>query len=301
MQPNRRKLILNTQTFERASLAGLCNNIRNSAAKAVDDIVILNGNNAAGVNNRLFNCLAVNRLERMHVQHADFQAIIDLKCLSRLERLIDAGATGNDRQVRTVVKHMGLAQLETILRVLIQEPVKAAVDADVKRAGGLICRADGVDRLHAVCGADELHIRQRAQQAKINNRMVGGTRLTKRCARMGTDDFYICVLIADIRVQLIGHAHSRKHGHCGDKWNKPCLSHAGCDTDHVLLRNTNVKEAVRELLPEYADFSRTAEICRQGNDIGVLFCKLTKRLSVVLGCCHSIGANRRINQSSCHD
>ena len=49
MQSDGSKLILDTELLECAALTGLNNNLCNRAAETADDIVILNGDYAAGV------------------------------------------------------------------------------------------------------------------------------------------------------------------------------------------------------------------------------------------------------------
>jgi|GEM_PF-5333728 len=117
---------------------------------------------------------------------------------------------------------------------------------------------------------------------------------------MAADDLHVNILIADIRMDLIGNAHGCKCGHCGYEGNQARLRHTGGDTEHILLRNADVEETLRELLTEYADLRGTGKVSCQSDNFGMLFSEIAHCLSVVFCSRHRFRADCCINKSSCH-
>ena len=111
---------------------------------------------------------------------------------------------------------------------------------------------------------------------------MGCAVFTDRNAAVGSRNLHIELRVADgVSNLLIGSA-GRKHRKRTCKRHAAGRSDAGCDTDHVLLRNAAVDVTLRKCLAEYRGLRGTCEVRIQNEEVLVLFTKLREGSAVAL-------------------
>src|SRR3989339_980358 len=77
----------------------LCKHLRNSTSHSAGDLMLFYGNDAFGLARELYNCFAVDRLDRRKIHHTRFDTLA-LQLLRRHEGLIYQRTSGNDAPLR---------------------------------------------------------------------------------------------------------------------------------------------------------------------------------------------------------
>ena len=110
--------------------------------------------------------------------------------------------------------------------------------------------------------------------------MMGRTCLSEGGPAVGSDDFDVYVLIADIRVQLFEGAQRSEDREGGGKGDESRFCHTCRDAEQVLLRDPYVVEAIGKPLHEVSYLCRFAKVGSQGDNPFVLFRQFCQGLSV---------------------
>ena len=153
--------------------AVLAQELGNGAAEAADNAVLLGGDDAARLERGLPDQLAVERLDGVHVDDADGDALRSHH-LAGLQRHLDHEARGDDGDVLAVLQRDALVQLKLVALDLVRDGLNgSAAQAQVSRAVILEQRLDGELHLVAVAGAQDLHAGDDAHQGQILGALVG--------------------------------------------------------------------------------------------------------------------------------
>ncbi len=99
-----------TGDFDRT---GVGDNLAHRVSQAADNVVLLNGDDSAGLLRRLDNDVAVNRLDGVNINQTGVDSL-RFQFLDRLERLVDNQTRRDNRDVVALVKGDALAQLKGI-------------------------------------------------------------------------------------------------------------------------------------------------------------------------------------------
>ena len=100
---------------------------------------------------------------------------------------------------------------------------------------------------------------------------------------MGSDDFCVYVLIANVRVKLVSRTKRSENGERGSKRNKTCLCHTGSNTEHILLSDTDVENTVGASIREVCKLGGGCKVSCNSNDFLVFLCKSGKSFAVDFG------------------
>ena len=142
----------NAEAAEGDADAGIGQRLCNGAAETTGDEVILRRDDVAGFLCGLDDGVLVERLDRVHIDHADGNAFLG-KSVCRRDGQRDERAGGDDGEVGAVEGGDGLADFVVIVLRGIDGRLCAAGDAEADGAGIFQRGADGFDTLRESLGA----------------------------------------------------------------------------------------------------------------------------------------------------
>ena len=117
---------------------------------------------------------------------------------------------------------------------------------------------------------------------------------------MCRNNFCVDILIADVGVQLVSRAQRRKYREGRSERHKACSCHTGGNTEHILLRNADIENAVGASVGEVLQFGRGRKVGGNRHNFLVLFGKVCQGFPVNFRSGKLGGFNYVVNKSSCH-
>ena len=156
---------------ERHGHARLHQDRRAGLAQAAVDHVLLGGDDRAAVAAGGEDALRVERLDRVHADHAALQAVLLLQERRREQAVDHRLARGDERDVVAVAQGDRAADLEPRARI-VQAIQRRLAEAEVDRAVAPGGGEDGLARLEVVGGDHDVDVVDRPQRRQVVQRVV---------------------------------------------------------------------------------------------------------------------------------
>jgi hypothetical protein len=118
------------------------------------------------------------------------------------------------------------------------------------------------------------------QPRDVLNGVVRGTELAVRHSWAHAAQLHIAVRVRDISFDLLQCTGGEKAGSRGNERDTAAIGQAGCDTDHVLLSNTDIDQAVGKGSLECIELAGTDRVVDNANDAVVFMRELGQGLNV---------------------
>ena len=157
--------------------------LRDRAAQAADDGMLLGGHRAAGLRiDSSTSSSSRGLMENTSTTSAETPAAG--KQVGRFERLVDLDAAGKDRHVGTFAQDAAAAELDLDVLVIDARHRRAA-HAHIHRAGRFRGQPDGGLRGCVIGGNEHAHVRKHAHERDVFHHLVASAVGAYRHARMG--------------------------------------------------------------------------------------------------------------------
>ena len=231
------ELILDANSLYFA-LAGLCYYFADSASKAVENVVVLDGDDLADLLDAVIDAVNIERLYSVHIDNARVDAL-----LSQLLGCCDSKAycvtVSDDGDILAVLYHVRLADLER-RSVIIDHRDGVSCKAKINRS--VICCSScyqlpcGI----VVSGHDHSHVRDRAKDAQVLYALVGSAVVSRCKSAVGSGDLDIQLRIADLLTDHLEHSLGTENCISYYERNLAAGGHTGCNACAVLLSDTYV-------------------------------------------------------------
>ena len=254
--------------------------LRDRAAETADDVVFLGGDDAAGFLCGLLDQRAVERLDRVHIDHADGNAFFCHR-FARGQRHLHHHARGDDGHVAAGGQLDALVQFKLVAGDLVGDGVhRGAAQTQISRAVVVQQRLDGELHLVTVAGAEDLHTGDDAHECEILDALMRRAVLSDGQTAVRTDDLDVQMRIGDGVAHLLPCAPGGEHGEGVGKGLEAAGGHTGGDAGHVALRDAHVKEPLGVLGRKALGHGRARQIGVENDQLRIFFRQLYERLAV---------------------
>ena len=210
--------------------------------------MVFHSNDAAGLTDSSLDGLFVERLQGVQVDHANRQTVLVLEEVGSLYGTPHASTAGDDGEVGAFTEHIGTTDTEVLNGLFVYNLVEAAVDTNVDGTIVLVGSFHSLGGGHTVGGVENDHACEGAHDGDVLCAVVGRTCLAGGGASVGGDDLDVLLVVANVRADLLACTHRGESGEGRHERGEAGGGETGSDAHHVLLSNTNVEEALGELI-----------------------------------------------------
>ena len=246
-------------------------------AHAAGDVVLLDGDHAAALRGGCHDRLLVERLHAHHVHDLGRDAL-GRELLSGLERVGDLDPARHDGDVGALAQHVGGAELagEALIVDLGQ---RLAAQAHIEGAGRARRQADRRAGARVVGGHEHPHAGQHAHERDVLQRLVRGAVGAHGDARVRGADLDVEPGVAHGIADLLPAAAGAEHGERGREHRAAGEGEPGGHTDHVLLGDAHVHQAIGIGGAQLAGGGGSAQVGVDGHDVHALVDQLHQGLA----------------------
>ena len=259
---------------------------RHCRAKTIVDVVLLGGDDAAGLHGSLEDQRLVQRLDGVDVQHAGADTLAG-QLLGRSQRHLHRQARGGNGHIAAVAQGHALAQFKGIAGDGVGHRFDCqAAQAHIRRP---VIVQQGLDRqthLVAVAGVDHHHTGDGTHGAKVLDALVGRAVLADGQAAVRADDLHVQARIRDGVAHLLEGTAGSKHGKGVGKRHFAAGRQTGGHAHHVALGNAHVEKAIRIGLGKALGHGCAGQVRIQDHQLGILLGQGDNSLAICAAGCN---------------
>ncbi len=240
--------VLDAVPAQRRRATKIGEDLRDGSTEPAQDIVLLHGEQRPGAAGGGDHRVAVQRLDRVHVDQPD-GAPGRTQRIHRLERRTHHRPAGEDRELRALEMGDCLADFEREV-FAINHRIMAARDAEIDRARVGDGGPDRGGELRAVGRRDNREVRDAAHGREVLRRMMRGAVEAERDSRMVPHEPNRQGGVGAVGADLLAAQEREIGGEGRREGHQPGAGDAGGGGDHVLLGDPELQEALGEAAGE---------------------------------------------------